>query len=486
MTELAVRPQVLRNLFLAVTACLILVLSGCSAHRPAGPGYAHRPAPVEADTSEPVQLSAQERAVLEARDGSLVDFVPAANKSRVEREYSKYLHSRRGSMKTFSKRAEKYLAYTRNVFRRKGMPEELAYLAIVESGYNSGVTSKANAAGAWQFMSFTGMKYGLNQDGWIDERRDIYKATEAAANYLSFLYSRFGDWPTAIASYNAGEGKMSNALAAADARNYYELCTKNNKIDEKLRLRKETLDYVPRFMAITKIMNHLGQLGFSDIHPESAPVMARVAIPPSTNLQAMSKACNVPWTSFHESNLHHKKAVSSPYYGTNVYVPSQMQAVATTYARAPKIVMGNQLALAGKTPQAVVRPATGKSYRLGQGETVYSVARKTGTSVDSILAMNGLKSASQVRPGQSLRLPESRTKAGAPSYASAEGKGGKSGRTAGPAAPVSVSNSKYQVQANDNLWRISRKFNVSVDDLKRWNNINEGNLKIGQSLIVCK
>ena len=145
---------------------------------------------------------------------------------------------------------------------KRWTPEDLAYLAIVESGYKPEAFSHAGAAGAWQFMPSTGKKYGLDQDKWTDERLDPYEATEAAASYLQKLYDDFGDWPTAIAAYNAGEGKMQRALEGSGSRNFFEVRERNETLPEKTRLREETKQYVPRFLAVTKIMRNLPQLGF--------------------------------------------------------------------------------------------------------------------------------------------------------------------------------------------------------------------------------
>ena len=121
----------------------------------------------------------------------------------------------------------------------------------------------------------------------MDERLDPYRATEAAADYLQKLYGDFRDWPTAIAAYNAGEGKMRRAMEGTGTRNFYGVCQRNEMLDEKAQLRDETKQYVPRFIAITKIMRNLPQLGFEPIRPESAPLVLRFTARPGTDLMGL-------------------------------------------------------------------------------------------------------------------------------------------------------------------------------------------------------
>ena len=139
-------------------------------------------------------------------------------------------------------------------------------------------------------MPYTGKKYGLTQDWWLDERLDPYRATEAAADYLQKLYGDFRDWPTAIAAYNAGEGKMSRAKEGTGARNFYEVVERNHKLDEKARLRPETVQYVPRFLAMSKIMRNLPQLGFTPVDQDKPAPVRRLTARPGTDLIALSRA----------------------------------------------------------------------------------------------------------------------------------------------------------------------------------------------------
>lgn len=415
-------------------------------------------------------LTSSEREALAQNKGRIARQVPSYADNVVEQQEKYYLRGGRKTMEVTSKRAEPYLAYAKSVFRSYNMPEELAYLAMVESGYNPRARSRAGAAGAWQFMPYTGMKFGLAQDKWQDERLDIYHATHAAAQYLKKLHDDFGDWPTAIAAYNAGEGKMSRACKAAGERTFFGVMRKNGKLDEDTRLKPETLQYVPRFLAVTSIMENLPQLGFDPIYPEGAGQVARVRLSPRTNLKAMASACGMSWGEFKAYNPHFKKNVSHASQRTNAYVPQSRSAMAMAYVRNPVRVSGTMLASAASSdkPRVAAR-VQGRSgtYTLRPGDTLTRVARRYNTSVQAILAANNLRDAHTIHAGQTLSIPGRTT-------------------TVAQAGSSRRGMNTYQVQPRDNLWQISRKLNVSVDDLKRWNNLRGQDIHVGQRLVVMR
>lgn len=447
-----------------ILICLVLgFCAGCSTKTPDM---------MPALTSGGGSLTDSERAILFQNKGRIARSVPDYASPLVEQQAAFFLHTSRKTIEVTSKRAEKYLVYTKSVFRAHGMPEELAYLAVVESGYNPKARSSAGAAGAWQFMPFTGKKFGLQQDNWEDERLDIYSATVAAAQYLKKLYNDFGDWPTAIAAYNAGEGKMSRACKAAGERTFFGVLTKNNTLDEKTRLREETRQYVPRFLAIVAIMENLEALGFQGISPENAPQVCRVHLAPSTSLKSMASACAMSWTEFKGYNPHFLTEVSHKTRRTRAYVPERATAQAVAFARNPVRASGTALASADKSApryQAANSMAGGR-YTLRKGDTLTSVARTHKTTVASLMAANGLRNAHEIRVGQVLSIP-----------------GAKNSGTTTQVASSRVSNSRnYCVQPKDNLWKVSRKLNVSVDDLKRWNRLSSESLHVGQTLVVLR
>lgn len=467
------------ELFRVLVLCfLVLILcAGCSSRQAGLDASGGASVNVKGDP-----LTEREKAALAKNRGKIARQVPDYAEPVVEQQAKFYLRGGRKTLEVTSKRAENYLAYAKGVFRSYGLPEELAYLAMVESGYNTRARSRSGAAGAWQFMTFTGMKFGLAQDKWQDERLDIYHATEAAALYLKKLHDDFGDWPTAIAAYNAGEGKMSRACKAAGERTFFGVMRKNDKLDAQTKLKAETLQYVPRFLAVAAIMENLSELGFEEIHPERAAAVTKVRIRPRTNLKAMASACGMSWGEFQTYNPHFKKSVSHASQHTNAYVPESRGAVAMAYAKNPVSVSPAMLASAeatgsdsqaraSKSARTTAASGKGGTYTLRPGDTLTKVARKYNTSVQALLAANNLRDANSIHAGQTLSIPGRTTTVAQASPARTGKKGGVN---------------TYQVQPKDNLWQISRKLNVSVDDLKRWNNLTGQDIHVGQRLVVMR
>lgn len=544
------------GLLLLALSVLCLALTGCGARKSASPEVSMPGVIVPETGGDP--LTHTEVAALKST-GHIDRDVPDHAMEDVALQYKYFLRKGRQTMCSFSKRSEQYLDYARQVFRSRGMPEELANLAIVESGYRPDARSPAGAAGAWQFMPGTGTLYGLQQDWWTDERLDPYKATEAAADYLQKLHNDFGDWPTAIAAYNAGEGKMSRAKLGTGGRNFFEVKALNHTLDEKTQLREETKQYVPRFMAVTKIMRNLPQLGFEPIQPEKAPGVVRLTARPGTDLTAFSRACNLSWPEFVSYNRHHKRRITCTDRCTFVYVPARSQKLAEQYlctaqpasyagwgpvtvaspadsweklsrranvpvARlkavnpdmgrlkagqtilAPRGVSMSRAAVAaldektGKRAKAKTtaarepvkgRPesgarsrdsgktvARGGTHTLQANETLYAVARKYNVSVAALQEHNDIDNPGKVRQGHVLRIPPP----GAQQRKNSPVTGGASGSIGKKRARKTT----YTVQANDSLWKIARKYNVSVADLKRWNRVDEKSLRSGARLVVAE
>lgn len=470
--------------------------------------------------------------------GQIDKNVPEEALSDIEQEYRYFLREGRKTMCSFSKRSEPYLAYARQVFKNRGMPEELANLAIVESGYRANAVSSAGAAGAWQFMPFTGEKYGLKQDFWQDERLDPYRSTEAAADYLQKLYNDFGDWPTAVAAYNAGEGKMSRAKEGTGGANFFEVKALNHVLDDKAQLRVETQKYVPRFMAVTKIMRNLPKLGFEPISPENSAPVIRFQANPGTDLAALSRACNMSWEEFRSYNLHHKRAITCTDKVTNIYLPEKSRLAAAKFlctsesagfagwkpvqvrnkrdslekiskrTRVPlaKLKIANPGLATLRAGQTVLVPGAldlsrfmiadsgnnkkarsevssknnlsqaqkggNKNHILKANETLFSVAKKYNIDLKNLMAHNKIDDPGRLRPGHVLAIPPNMNESG-PITGKSSGRIGKK-----------VNKATYVVQDKDNLWKIARKHNVSVEELKRWNKLGEKSIKPGISLVV--
>ncbi|WP_291440250.1 lytic transglycosylase domain-containing protein [Desulfovibrio sp.] len=535
--------------FCVLAALCCLLLAGGCASRQGGSGGGGASFSVPDD--DPTPLSPKEVAALNST-GHVDKSLPPEAMDDVARQYKYFLRKGRNSVCVFSKRAENYLSYARKVFRSRGMPEELAYLAIVESGYRVDARSPVGATGAWQFMPPTGERFGLTQNWFTDERLDPYESTEAAADYLQKLHEYFGDWPTAIAAYNAGEGKIGRAKAGTGGKDFFEVKARNHMLDEKAQLRDETKQYVPRFLAVTKIMRNLPELGFEPINPENAPGVLRLTARPGTDLNGLADACGMNWGDFASYNRHHKRRITDTNRSTFVYVPARIERQAMAFLSSPRCTAyadwgavrvasnadswdkisrrsgipaaqlralnpGESRLSAGQTVlaprsvdmsaravaaldnkaqaqsgnrgrassqpagrQVAQSAAQGGSHTLQAGETLYAVARQYNINVKDLQEHNNISSPNMIHAGTVLRIPG---RAVAQSGPVSGGSDGRVGRKASAGAAKAAKNT-YLVQARDSLWKIAREHNVSVEDLKRWNGVDEKTLRAGSVLVV--
>jgi membrane-bound lytic murein transglycosylase D len=399
-------------------------------------------------------LSLQEQQALESEVDIYFDLDDQERKE-VQLHFKRYTHDYRKTFTIWLKRAEQYLPYVRSVFRERGLPEELIYLPFVESGFNARAYSRAGAAGMWQFMPFTGRKFGLPYDWWIDVRRDPYKATHAAADYLSRLHGMFGDWYLALAAYNAGEGKIGRAVRATGTEDFFELAEKSRKLKRRARLMAETRHYVPKFLAMIKIMRNLESLGFEPVNWNAAPDLVELQVKGGTDLLALTKAAGLEWREFHEHNRAFRRYVSPPDRESTIYLPRSYEAKAAKFLARPDSV-----------PYAGYR-----LYKVRSGDSWHRIGRKYGVPV-AVLKKVNKRSSNLIKPGQRIVVP-------------------RSGRTLAVASPaektrrIARTRANYTVRKGDNLYDLGKRFGVSVRTLQRANGLNSrGFLRVGQRLYV--
>ena len=352
-------------------------------------------------------------------------------------------------------RSQQFLPYVRQVFRERGLPEDLVFLPFAESGYNAWAYSRAGAAGMWQFMPFTGRKFGLNVDWWTDERRDPYKATHAAADYLTQLHGMFGDWYLALAAYNAGEGRVSRALKKSGCDNFFDLAK------DKRLLKLETRDYVPKFLAIIKIVKNLESLGFQPLDWNQAPQIATIKVQGGTDLLALSTACGIDWKDFTTFNPSFRRHVSNPEQTGTVYLPADKLTAANEYLSKP-----------------TSRPYAGwVSYRVRGGDSWWALSRRFDVPIAVLKKVNNITS-NTLRPGDQLMIPG---KSNSSYMASVSAPAPARAKT----QAIAQKRANYVVQSGDSLWTISQKHNVSLDTLRRANGLGSGkNLRVGQKLYI--
>jgi membrane-bound lytic murein transglycosylase D len=213
------------------------------------------------------------------------DFPITMNK-QVEFYLNLFQTKQRSYYERWLARSAKYVPYIKANLKKAGLPQDLAYLAMIESGYNPSAYSKSHAVGLWQFISSTGKNYGLRIDSWVDERREPEKATLAAIDYLTFLYNEFGSWYLAVAAYNAGEGKIGRGIKKYKTNDFWMLASKDY-------LALETKRYVPKLIAAIIIAKDPEKYGFTNIDYRGPEKYDVITVPPMTDLNAVAMPANM-------------------------------------------------------------------------------------------------------------------------------------------------------------------------------------------------
>jgi membrane-bound lytic murein transglycosylase D len=280
-------------------------------------------------------VSPSSPSTLPAVSGAPLQRLPVEVNERVRYWMGRFTTDQRWTFERFLAREGLYGNLIRSKLRERGMPQELLYLAMIESGFAAGATSKVAAVGLWQFMGPTARQYGLRVDQWVDERRDPVEATDAALDYLEWLYDRYDSWYLAAAAYNAGPGRVDRTLrrqraTAADAAHESE-----RPGDETLYwqvqhdLPPETREHVPRLLAATLLARDAGRNGF-DVTPATPYEFDRVWVPGSTSLAVVARAVGAETALVRDLNPHLIRGVTPPgaSYALRVPVGSTHQVVA--------------------------------------------------------------------------------------------------------------------------------------------------------------
>jgi len=303
--------------------------------------------------------------------------------SGITRPIDKFIHyfQTRGREKfeLYLSRSGKYVGMMQKILVRYGLPEDLVYVALIESGFSPKAYSVAKAAGPWQFISGTGRRYGLRIDWWADERRDAEKSTHAAASYLRDLYGRFDSWPLAAAAYNAGEGKIQRAVVRYKSDDFSELIRHRY-------LKQETKDYVPKMLAALTIAKDPEKYGFGDVAYEAPLDLRTVSVPGGTDTAAVARLLEVPVEAIHDWNPELRRFCTPPnreWYDLRLSV----DAARLAEERMEEI-----------RTQAKI---TFLQHNVRKGETLRALADRYKTTVPVLKELNGLK---QDSLGRTARL----------------------------------------------------------------------------------
>jgi len=347
-----------------------------------------------------------------------------------------------------TERAKWFLPYILDEVEKRGMPGEIALLPAIESAYQSDAVSRSHAVGMWQFIASTGRHFGLRQDWWMDGRRDLIQSTRAALDYLDFLQQEFdGDWELALASYNAGEGAVRRAVKRNQKRGAPANYT-------ALKLRRETADYVPKLLAVRNIIAAPENFGIALKALPNRPAVAVVDAKSQTDLSVAAEAAGMSVAQLRHLNQGYRRGTTPPNGPHTLVVPMQ-------YAAAMS---------AGLSRLGAEQRLRWARHRVRAGENLSVIAHKYGVPVKALFTANGLAS-SLIHPKQALRIPLS--------------VGGYQFAGAAPAGNDGAGAKTHTVQRGDSLWRIARRYGVSIADLTQWNRIaRNALLHPGQELVV--
>lgn len=368
--------------------------------------------------------------------------VNAKLKRQVDRWIEFFTTDFRDRFETFLSNGEQYRGMVEGVLEEHQIPRELYYLPVIESGYVTYAKSHMGAVGAWQFMPSTGRSYGLVYDRYIDERRNIFKATQAGAAHLRDLYNIFGSWPLALAAYNAGVSRITGIIIKGSNREYW-------KLSEMGLLPTETSEYIPKFLAAVMVGENPEMYGLKvDKSRPKLEEFAQVPVPGRIKLRDFAKVVGISFKELKSLNLEYRRN----------YVPDHIADAELTlpksylenFKRSEKKILA--LASRKKSVRSVAETSAGH-YKVRRGDTLSQVAERYRMSLSTLARLNGLRTRSHLRVGQVLKVQ---------------------GEFSGI----------YTVRRGDSLHRIARRFNLSISDIKQINGLRSSRIYPGQKIRV--
>lgn len=336
-------------------------------------------------------------------------------------------------------RAGRYKAMIQRVMAEEGVPQDLIYLAVAESGFQPrAVNRRSGAGGMWQFMPYG--NYGLVRDGYIDERFDPEKSTRSYARYMKYLYDQLGDWYLAMAAYDWGAGNVQRAVEKTGYADFWELYKRNN-------LPGETKNYVPEILAAIIIANHPKQYGFDDLTLDPPVVTDTVTLNYSVDLRLVSDIVGAPVDELEALNPSILRMVTPPDTPFDLHLPA---GAATIFQQRIADI-----------PES--HRTSWRYHRVAAGDTMASVAHEFHVSESELAAANQLSESQSLSGVDALVVPTA------------------------PVATRSAHTMLYTVRRGDTLVSIADRFGVSLEQLRRWNHIRSGTkVPVGRRLHVAE
>ena len=353
----------------------------------------------------------------------------------------------RKSFQKWLNRISVYKPIVLPILEKEGVPPELFYLAMIESGLNPNAYSYAHASGLWQFISSTGKLYGLKKTWWIDERRDFVKSTHASARFLKDLYKQFDDWYLAFAAYNCGPGRVRKTIKRQGTRDYWELT----------RLPAQTRNYVPNIMAALFISNNPSKYGFSVVK-ETPMAWEEIAIDKAVSLQVISECSNLKIDLLQKYNPELKQGTIPPLKEGEKYL-----------FRMPITASKDFDSLFARIETEKFQEVVFLEHKVKYGENLWLIARKYDVRIKDIVSINKLAKAKYIKPGQILQIPAD---------------GYDLHRKLSQKKSSGSKQIYYTVRSGDTLSEIAMAYRTSVSKIKKWNGLRSDRIYKGQKLKI--
>ncbi len=404
---------------------------------------------------EHFRLNEANAEVKKAQDPSVqeLEIIPTEINENVDKWINYFQNRGRVHMERYLLRSTRYEALMKKVLRDNKLPEDLFYIALIESGFSAQAFSHASAVGYWQFIRGTGKHYKLKINKLVDERRDPVLSTQAAAEYFKDLYQRFNSWYLAMAAYNVGEGRVDRAIKKYKTNDFWVLSR------NKRALPSETDNYVPKYIAAKLIAKNPDRYGFEGIDYMPPIEFDHISLDKPMNLRLMAEKMNINYEDFKALNPKFKGEIAPLEAGNTLglRIPPGSYEIAMTASKESSVDKVDFVA-----DQKEIQ-----NYKIRKGDTFSNIARRYRTTVAYLRDINDFSRKKKLRLGQTIYVPD-RTplKEKRPEL-------------------VAASKKFYIVQKGDNVASIAKKYNTSVSKIRKINRLkSKSNLRVGSRIYL--
>ncbi len=367
------------------------------------------------------------------------------------RKWERWYSARPEYVERMVERSRRYLHYIASEVERRHLPMEVAILPMIESAYNPLALSRARALGIWQFIPATGKKYGLEQNWWFDERRDVISATAGALDYLETLYAMFGDWQLAFAAYNCGEGGLGRAIARNKAK-------RKGTDYASLKLPRETREYLPKLQAVKNILRTPEAFGLTLEYIPDLPYFRPVTTAHPIDVKLAAELAEMPIEEFMSLNPAYNRPVIGGAAEHTLLLPVEK---AELFTAKIALIDSPLVSWAG--------------YRLAPGERLEHVAEKFGSTPEALRAANGIRGTRPLPAGVSLLVP---------AIGEAATMGAELHHEVFVPPPIEMGYGTHRVRRGETLASIAAVYGATIAELRRWNRLGSAAIRPGQRLRI--